>query len=230
MDKQKKQLIALVVLVVVAGGIGAWNMGLFGKDKPATPAPDQTAVDPTQPAATDVNAGLPAEPGAPAKPAVKLSMPKFGDIPEKAVAWDWAKPIWERGAVPPQGKQWPAADPFRVLNIDVVDPNRHAEIKSIMDAWVLEGITRTMQTIFRDSEELDENGNPVRIESREYVFEAWFEGTHRIFRVGDRLPDTRFKIKGIFRSSDPAVGEGVDLIGDTGATLIIRLAQPSRYD
>jgi hypothetical protein len=238
MDKQKKQLIILIVLVVVGGGVGGWQLGFFSSKKKPENKVAGTPLPGGQPAQPNPGAGLPPDPIAGGAPGAKgpeaiLDMPDFAEFNDSevdSIDWAWAVPIWERGKEEPRGVaeslRWPA-DPFKVLNIDVVDPNRHAEIKAIIDAWKLEGVTQTMQTIFRDS--VDDAGNPKRVKSREYVYEAWFKGNTRTFKEGDRLPNTRFKIERIFRSSDASIGEGVELIGDTGASLMIRLAPPSRH-
>lgn len=224
MDKQKKQLIVLVVLIVVGGGAGLWNAGLIGGGDesgdaaPVAPAPEAAAATPGAPAAA------PGGPAVATAPKVELDVPDFVTFKPETIEWKW-NGIWERDQINPGS--WPVGDPFMVLNINVVDPERNAELKLIKDTWKVVGITETFQETREDI--IGPDGKPAVKVSEDYVFEVWFEGRNKPLKIGDRLPDTRFKIKDIFRSHKKTIGAGVALLGDTGASLVLKLAPASRY-
>lgn len=243
MDKQTKQLIVLVALIVVAGGIAAFVF-LGGEDdvppaKTATPAAPATAATPTAPATAP--AGAAATPGA--KPgAAPVVVEQDLDIPEPV------KPTTPRYKWPwPDGKAWTpgpnevaAFDPLLVQNIDVVDPKRREYIETLKKEWVLVGFLETTQEVPILGEdgkpEMDANGKPKTEVKR--VLEAWFKDKRRPYREKDRLTNTRFTIEKIFldrvymseSGSDYKVRSGVDLLGDTGAKLTIFLADDDRHE
>lgn len=232
MDKQKKQLIILVVLIVVGGGFGLWKADLIGGGDeggdaaPAAPV-DPAATTPAPAAGTPVAVapGTPSgQPVVAGAPKTEIKMPDFATFKPVTVEWKW-KGIWERNQL--ISANWPVGDPFMVLNINVVDPERNAELQAMKDTWKIKGLTETFQKIREDI--IGPDGKPAVRVTQGYVYEVWFEGVNEPFKIGQRLPDTRFKIKDIFRSHKKGIGAGIALQGDTGASLVLKLAPASRY-
>lgn len=250
MDKNKRNLILLVGLIIVAGGVAAWQFGLFKSDPP--PAPPVTPPPPA--VATPAAPGtVPPAPGQPAPVVVEQDLP----IPEKVAIrvttykWPVDAPSNSSGWVPGEGEKY-AYDPFMVQNIEVVDPDRAKYIDQIRADWIPDGISETWQWVqYRYPVPLlDENGKPVldnegnpkpdpdkppRIEEKwELVREAWFKGKRRPYRAGDRLTNTRFVIEMIILGDKYDVNHITKAIirlkGDTGAQLDLELAPASRYD
>lgn len=241
MDKQTKQLILLVGLIVVAGGIAAFVF-LGGEDTSAPPPP-ATGTEPTPTPTPSGEGTQPAPSGATAAPgATPVVVEQDLEIPEPV------KPTMPRYKWPwPDGKghtpgpdELAAFDPLLVQNIDVVDPERREYIETLKKEWVLVGIMETTQEV----PVLDENGKPVMDENGnprtevKRVLEAWFLDKRRPYREKDRLTNTRFTIEKIFLNRkyvsesgmDFKIRSGVDLAGDTGAKLTIFLADDDRYD
>ncbi|MCC7510543.1 MAG: hypothetical protein IT464_14370 [Planctomycetes bacterium] len=234
LDKNKRNLIILVGLVIVGGGVAAWQFGLFKSDPPpAPPAPPPAPAVATPPAP---GTG-PAVPGQPAPVVVEQDLP----IPEKVsirvttYKWPVDAPSNSSGWKPAEGEKY-AYDPFMVQNIEVVDPDRAKYIDQIRQDWVPDGITETWQWV----KELDEDGKPKLgpdgkpIEKWELVREAWFKGKRRPYRAGDRLTNTRFVIEAIILGdkydANHITKAIIRLKGDTGAQLDLELAPASRYD
>ena len=239
MTKQTKQLLALGVLVVVGGVIGAWNLGLFGgEDEPvappvdpnaatATPTPTTTPVTPSGGTATPTTPGGPApkvqETDLEIPDEVKISMPRY--------SWNWDNAGFRYEEDPANKGQLIAYDPLWVQNIDVVDPKRKEYIDNLKKEWVLDGLIETVQRVTR--EDADGNKEEVIVP----VLEAWFRDKNRPYGEKDRLTNTRFTIDKIFKDrvyrlengSDFKVRSGVDLAGDTGARLTIFVGDDGRY-
>jgi hypothetical protein len=243
MSKQTKQLIALIGLVVVAGGIAAFNF-LGGDDSPPPPATDAAATPtPTPtPAAGPAPAGGPAATPGAQPGAAPVVVEQDLDIPEPV------KPTMPRYKWPwPDGKGYTPGpneaasfDPLLVQNIDVVDPKRREYIETLKTEWVLVGFLETTQEVPVLGEDgkpvMDENGRPKTEVKR--VLEAWFKDKRRPYREKDRLTNTRFTIEKIFldrvyvseSGADFKIRSGVDLLGDTGAKLTIFLADDDRHE
>lgn len=240
-EKEKKQLQILVVLVILAGGVAAYSFGFSGEENKPAPVANEQAADANAANGQNSAAADAGKNTANAKKKVEvieeLKMPAFEGYDFEIVAWKWGKPIWERGVKRSIGESWPA-DPFRVLNIDVVDPERHAEIEDVKKAWQIQGVTKTRAWV--EVQVVDEKGKPkieneqiVTVMKLQNIYEVWFKDKESPFRVGDRLTDTRFTITKIFRNrhskdakgDDQHMGEGIVLTGDTGSTLVLWLAK-----
>ncbi len=250
LDKNKRNLIILVGLIVVGGGVAAWQFGLFKSDPPpvAPPAPPAPAVATTPPVA-----GAPGTPGQPAPVVVVQDLPIPEKVPIRVTTYTWPvkAPADSRGWIPPEGGKY-AYDPFLVQNIEVVDPDRAKYIDQIRNDWVPDGISETWQWVQyryplpllddKGDPILDDEGNPKpdpdkppRIEEKwELVREAWFKDKRRPYRAGDRLTNTRYVIEAIILGDKYDVGHITKAIirlkGDTGAQLDLELAPASRYD
>lgn len=249
MNKQQKQLIALVVLIVVAGGFAVWRLGLLGGDEPAVvPGTNTTPVDtaanpnpganPNPATGTNPNIGA-GGPAAPAKPLVKDKHEAPGVLPTREsvvlTEYDWTVKApdsgenWEKE----RGRAFWQYDPLFVQNLDVVEPDRKKYIDELRAQWVLDGITEMEHIVkveVKDAEGkpvLDAEGRPVTREEKQRVMEAWFQGRTRPFKEKDRLPGTRFVIEKIY--STPA-GKGISLRGDTGALIDMPLIKSGRYE
>lgn len=173
MNKQTKQLVVLIVLVVALGGVAAWNFGVFGGDDPApAPATDPAAAGPAaagpanptgQPAGQP--AAQPSQPGQPAAAPGQAPQTVVQDleIPEEVVItpprYDW--PVRRGGADDIPDPRFPIFDPLKVQNIDVVDPDRKKYIEQLKEEWVLDGITVTVQKRVK----IDDTGKPMIGES-----------------------------------------------------------------
>lgn len=229
MNKQTKQLIVLGGLVVVAAIVAFFMYG--GGDSPSPKPTANTAQGDAPPPAPTQGGQAPAggapgapgaAPGAPAADAAAdLPVPP---VPEKPVGvlawtWKWAAPEGGKEYKPPVG-QMPLYDPLKVQNVDVVDPERRKVIDQLRLEWVLDGIIITKQEV----QEKDEAGNMVR--KMKLVPEAWFKGKRRPYKENDRLTNTRFTIRQIFRDKER---QGIRLISDTGAEVEMVLAPAGRY-
>lgn len=168
MTKQTKQLIALIVLVVLAGGFAVWRLDLLGGDAPPpAPATDPAAggapaapggpVNPGgDPAATP--GGQPATPGqTPQTQTTDLEIPD--EVKLNPPRYEW--PMKRGGANDIPDPRFPVFDPLRVQNIDVVDPDRKKYIEQLRQEWVLDGITITIQERLK----IDKTGKPMIGES-----------------------------------------------------------------
>lgn len=167
MNKQTKQLIALIGLVVVAGIVAVWRLDLLGSDDPVPPPPpaggDQAAAGgPANPAGPTPT---PAQPGGqPAGPGnAPVTQQQDLDIPDEAklvpARYDW--PVKGGGASDIPDPRFPVFDPLHVQNIDVVDPTRKEYIEKLKEEWVLDGITITTQERLK----IDNTGKPMIGES-----------------------------------------------------------------
>lgn len=140
-------------------------------------------------------------PRPPAPPAVQADGPVDLPMPEP-VSHSTPELTWHDGT-----------DPLWVRNIDVVDPKRREYIDQLSVGWGIDRITE------------------IRDEDDKVVLEVWFKGYRRPFREGDRLPNTRFVIKRIFKDrvyksedgTQMSLRSGVEFESDTGATWTIFL-------
>jgi hypothetical protein len=240
MTKQTKQLLALGVLVLVGGVIGAWNLGLFGGDETPAPAatdPNAAAATPTPTTPPATPAGGPSAPTTPGAPAptvqeTDLEIPDEVNISMPRYNWNWDNGGQKFEDDPANKGALIAYDPLWVQNIDVVDPKRKEYIDKLKQEWVLDGLIETVQRVTRE----DENGNKVEVVVP--VLEAWFKSKNRPYGEKDRLTNTRFTIDKIFKDrvyrlengTDFKVRSGVDLAGDTGAKLTIFVGDDRRYE
>lgn len=248
MDKQKRNLFLLVGLIVVAGGVAAWQFGLFGgkgstakkkDDKAATKDKDAKAKDKNTTAKGKGKATAPAVPTGPVYPIDKdLPIPEKVPVTVNFYSWPVKAPHggsgWKPDPDPEKNETWPY-DPFWVQNIEVVDPERKKYIDEVRQNWIPDGITDTWQWV----REVDADGKTKTgpdgkpIERYELVREVWFKGKRWPYRVGDRLDGTRFVIEDIvlgdsFEADHPTKAF-VRLKGDTGASLDLELAPAGRY-
>jgi hypothetical protein len=243
MNKQQKQLAILVPALVILAGLGAWHLGVFGSSSPPPKARDKAAQTPPRPAQTVQTPRTPAARAAAARAAETVEDEKPLDIPpppgfvRRLPVWPVEAPSGSRGWQPRPGEFWPY-DPLFVQNIDVADPGRREYIDRLFAEWRLDGISRIRQPVpvqrnpssARANSEQDLTPEHELAPETEYevqhVWEAWFSGQRRPFRVNDRLPGTRFTIEEIFRTPQLA---GVRLLGDTGARIVLPLTQPTRH-
>jgi hypothetical protein len=240
MNKQTKQLLALGVLVIIAGGVAAWNfLGGDEPKQPATPNPAAATPSPTTPAGTPgtTPSTTPSVPGgapgaAPKTQDIDLDIPEEVKLQMPRYNWSWDNGGWKVESAPDVDRSLIAYDPLWVQNIDVVDPKRKEYIDNLKAEWILDGLIETMQRVSTK----DADGNPVDVDKP--VLEAWFRGKKRPYGEKDRLTNTRFTIDKIFNnrvynsegSSDFKVRSGVDLVGDTGAKLTIFVGDDRRYE
>lgn len=172
MEKQTKQIIALIVLIVVAGGVAVfWTMGGEESDGGGEKknAADTVAATPSDAGAKPAGT-VPANPvptGAPgAKPVVvaeqDLEMPEVTKIVAPSYTWKWLAPDGGEGAKYNSATgSFPPFDPLYVQNIDVVDPERKKYIEELKSSWIIDGITVTKQK----RPVLDATGKQLRGES-----------------------------------------------------------------
>jgi Ca2+-binding EF-hand superfamily protein len=92
------------------------------------------------------------------------------------------------------------------------------ELKELRADWEPNGITRTLQDVRR----ADEDGKAIV--SKEHVVEAWFEGNDAPFKVGDKLPGTKFTVESIVL--EPAKAE-VRVKHECGVVVVLQLARPA---
>ncbi|MBZ0135797.1 MAG: hypothetical protein K8I27_05450 [Planctomycetes bacterium] len=166
MDKKTKQLVILVVLIVVAGGVAVWRLGLFGGDDAPPPAPAPAPVadagTPTPVPTNPTGEPTPAQPGG-APGQTPLTQNQDLDIPAEVTIsparYQW--PIKRGGATDLPDRNFPVFDPLHVQNIDVVDPDRKKYIEQLRAEWILDGITVTTQQRLK----IDATGKPMLGES-----------------------------------------------------------------
>ena len=203
MDKQKKQLIILVVLIAVAAAVGIFMLNR-GPDTPP-PAPPIT-----DPAAQQPPAG-----GAPAAGAPAAAAP-LEDLKKP----DLTIPDHREVSVDPEAK-----DPLRVLNPDVAFKQTAKEIQELRDNWHVKGISiagkeEVITTIT--------NSDGTKGEQRDIreVWACFFDNNPRYYREGDRLEGTYFKVRRIVHNYREAF---VEVEGDTGAIVKLPMIMNDRY-
>lgn len=247
MNKQTKQMIALIGLIVVAGAVALWQFVLKGDDVPPPPPASnvgtiEIGANPNAgtPGTGPANPNMPGGGAVPAgTPAVKSKYEAPGVIPpresftEPDYKWTVLAPDsgenWEKE----RGRQFWQYDPLFVQNLDVVEPDRKKYIDELKEQWQLDGITE-MEHIVKvevldaaGKPVLNAEGQPVTREERQIVPEAWFRDRLRPYKEKDRLPGTRFVIEKIYRTP---YGQGVSLRGDTGALIDMPLIKAGRYE
>ncbi len=224
MDKQKKQLIILLVLVIVAGGVAVWQFVLKGDPAPTPAKADTTKA--ASPAPTQPAGGAPVTTKGPSQPAGTTPVTVIEDLPmpveekprERFLAW----PEKERGGRDTPAGNWPF-DPLFVMNLDVVNPEMRKEIDALRAEWVPDGITITTQKVRVETIKKPDPDAPAVIEHHwedRPVIECWFEGQRAPFKVDDRLTGTRYTIeeiifgKEVWRSERKPLNEDDELAGE----------------
>lgn len=155
MDKQKKQLIILVVLLIGLGIAALFALGVF--ESTPEPAPQRQAKSPegeptvppptsgTTPVVANENLEIPAEFAFTPKPHYwppdSAATPRTDSTDGDLVAKPGGR-MWE----PSEGELWPF-DPLRVKNVDIVNPELRRYIDEVKRNWVVAGITRTWQVV-----------------------------------------------------------------------------------
>jgi hypothetical protein len=199
MDKQKKQLIILLVLVIAAGGVALWQFVLKGDGKTSAPATtDPKAATP----APQPKGGTPGTAKGPTQPANTAPVTVVEDLPipldEKPRERRFQWPVQGGGKKTEKGA-WPF-DPLFVMNLDVVNPEMRKEIDALRTDWVPDGITITTQRVRVENVKRNEAGVVIAIEQHweeKPVIECWFQGERAPFKVDDRLTGTRYTIEEI---------------------------------
>lgn len=146
MDKQKKQLIILVVLLAGLGGFALYQFGVFDGEPEPAPQQQKSAEAGAEPAAPPAPAG---SAGAPVVADQDLELPT--ELFEfKAKEYLWTPAVGREGGgrdwEPGEGELLPF-DPLRVKNVDIVNPELRRYIDEVKKNWVVVGITRTWQLV-----------------------------------------------------------------------------------
>jgi len=227
MNKQKKQLIILGALVLVAGIVAVVSLSGGDSTPKKDPKKKETAKAPPAkgPAAPK---GAPKGAPDPAAAAAEAERTTPQPLPAAVDRFFDRGFTWRIGEDNLDGNGLIAYDPMHVQNLEVVEPGRRKYIENFRKAWQIEGVTETHQMVtHRDAEGRplkDEAGNEVQ--SKQLVKEVWFKGIRRPYRENDRLTNTRFTIKQIIRNMEET---SVDLVGDNQEKLKLQLAKPDRY-
>jgi hypothetical protein len=221
MDKQKKQIAILVVVVLLGAAVLAFmyrdkltgakpaagsplaeqGAGAGAAPAPGQPAPGQPA--PGQPA--------PGQPGAPVAVAKDLPKPEL-KVPE-VVAF----------TVDYKGMR----DPLKVLDPDAAYSNQQQEVQALRTKWQLRGIAiigREIIKTFKKNEDGTENPVPDLVEQD--IWACFFDANPRFYREGDRLEETHFTVKSIHFDGESAF---VEVEGDLGIRVKLHMITNDRY-
>ncbi len=220
MDKNKKQLLLLIGLVVVAGVVAIFMVPkLFDKGG----APPAAAGTP------DPNAPQPPPGTTPAPGQPTPGQPPAGTPGAAPVAKDQAKPDLKMPAVlsftvDAKGLR----DPLKVLDPDAAYQGQQDEVKNLKSKWLLRGIaiigTEIVKT-YRKNPDGTENPEPETIERD--IWACFFDNNPRFYREGDRLEDTHFTVKSIHFDGESAF---VEVEGDLGIRVKLHMITNDRYN
>lgn len=216
MDKQKKQILLLVLVVAVGGAalLFLYKDKIFSKPPeqgPVAAAPDPAAGTP--PPAGTTPPGQPGQPPAAGQPAAPVDLPK----PELKV------PLLPGFSVDLKTLR----DPLLVLDPDAAYPGSQEEIERIKREWDLRGIAivgKEQVKTFKKRPDGSEDPNPEIVERD--IWACFFHHTPRYYREGDRLDGTHFVVETIHFTAE---GAFVEVVGDQGIRIKLQMITNDRY-
>lgn len=219
MDKQKKQILLLVLVVAVGGAVllFLYKDKIFGKppgQDPAVAVQDPAAATPP-PAGTPQpgQPGQPGQPPVPGQPAAPADLPK----PELKV------PLLPGFSVDLKTLR----DPLKVLDTDAAYPGSQEEIERIKKEWELRGIAivgKEQIKTYKKKADGSEDPNPEIVERE--IWACFFHHTPRYYREGDRLDGTHFVVETIHHTAE---GAYVEVVGDQGIRIKLQMITNDRY-